>query len=203
MLYSLRKKWEKFPSLPWKKVQDRGQRSQYKKDGRHAYMPQTNSNDIPSPMQTSSVVTEVVNNFLLGDVFISVRNEQGTEITQMYPVRIEEVYVHSWYEDDNTEDCMCSNRVYCKFKMNSRLTHPMNMDVFSSLFGSNLTLMTFHLMPYNFQVLGHETMQYLQLTRSLKDFIFHAFPEIPKRTVHNYEALKTGETVGIKRKREE
>ena len=165
-------------------------------------MPQTNSNDIPSPMQTSSVVTEVVNNFLLGDVFISVRNEQGTEITQMYPVRIEEVYVHSWYEDDNTEDCMCSNRVYCKFKMNSRLTHPMNMDVFSSLFGSNLT---FHLMPYNFQVTFPEMRTdrpHWRVVVKLKNFILHTFPDISKTTVHNYEALKTGEMVGIKRKRE-
>ena len=32
-------------------------------------------------MQTSSIVTGVVNNFLIGDIYISVRNEQGTEIT--------------------------------------------------------------------------------------------------------------------------
>ena len=154
-------------------------------------------------MQTSSIVTGVVNNFLIGDIYISVRCEQGIEITQIHPVRIEEVYVHSWDEDDNTtsmEDCHHTYSVYCKFKLNNRLTHSMNLEVFPSLFGSNLT---FHLMPYNFQV------TFPQMTAShwrevkLKNFILHTFPDISKTTVHNYEQLKTGETIGIKRKREE
>jgi hypothetical protein len=153
-------------------------------------------------MQTSSIVTGVVNNFLIGDIYISVRNEQGTEITQIHPVRIEEVYVHSWAHD-NTEDYMCSNSVYCKFKLNNRLTHSMNLEVFPSLFGSNLT---FHLMPYNFQVTFPEMRTdrpHWRVVVKLKNFILHTFPDISKTTVHNYEQLKTGETVGIKRKREE
>ena len=162
------------------------------------------SND-PSPMQTSSILTDVVNNFLNGDVYICVRDEDGTEFTQIHPVRIEEVYVHIWEDEVPAfEVCQCGNTYYCKFKINSRLTHPMNLEVFPSLFHYdwNLALMTFHLMPYNIQVLSPDVYEGMQLMRSLKEFIYSAFPEIPKTSFHNYEGLKTGETVGIKRKRE-
>ena len=83
------------------------------------------------------------------------------------------------------------------------MTHPMNLDVFPSLFHDDWnTLMTFHLMPYNFQVLGHVSIDGMQSIAALEFFINRAFPDIPKTTVHNYEALKTGDTVGIKRKRD-
>ena len=164
-------------------------------------MSQSTQNVIASPMQSSSIVTNVVNNFLIGDVYISVRNEEGTEITQIHPVRIEEVHVHSWDEHENTEDYMVCYTCYCKFKINGRMTHPMSLDVFPSLFHDDWnTLMTFHLMPYNFQVLSH--VDGMQSIAALEIFINSAFPDISKTTVHNYEALKTGETVGIKRKRE-
>ena len=72
------------------------------------------------------------------------------------------------------------------------MTHPMNLDVFPSLFHDDWnTLMTFHLMPYNFQVLSH--VDGMQSIAALEIFINSAFPDIPKTTVHNYEALKTGE----------
>ena len=161
-------------------------------------------NSSPSPMQTSSIVTDVVNNFLIGDVYISVRNEEGTEITQIHPVRIEEVCDHLWEERQDGEyyeDYMISNTCYCKFKINSRMTHPMQLEVFRDLFYNdwNLTLMTFHLMPYNFQILGHVD-EINNLIQSLENFIYLAFPDIPKTTVHNYEALKCSTN---KRKREE
>ena len=167
-------------------------------------MHQSTLNAIASPMQTSSIVTNVVNNFLIGDVYISVRNEEGTEVTQIHPVRIKEVHVHSWDYLNDIEDYMVCYTCYCKFKINGRMTHPMNLDVITSLFHINWmsTLMTFHLMPYNFQVLGHVDER-MQSIAALEIFINRAFPDIPKTTVHNYEALKTGETVGIKRKREE
>ena len=38
-------------------------------------MHQSTLNAIASPMQSSSIVTDVVNNFLIGDVYISVRND--------------------------------------------------------------------------------------------------------------------------------
>ena len=81
------------------------------------------------------------------------------------------------------------------------MTHPMRLDIFPRLFHDDWnTLMTFHLEPYNFQVLGHEDEMQIA---ELQYFITSAFPDIPKTTVHNYEALKTGEMVGIKRKRED
>ena len=55
---------------------------------------------------------------------------------------------------------------------------------------------TYHFMPYQWEMLVDLSLN------ELKDCIVDAFSEhIPTIVKHNYEKLKTAETVGIKRKR--
>ena len=155
-------------------------------------------------MQTSSIVTDVVNNFVVGDVYISVRNELGTEITQIHPVRTEDKY--EWFIDQVSGNIHHSlgTTYYCKFKLDGKLTPPCDLDTIQSLFPADvLKKCTLRWMPYNYTLAIQFTGQYGHVhTMSLARFILRAFPDIPKTTVHNYERMKTGESVGIKRKRE-
>lgn len=145
----------------------------------------------PSPMQHSSIVTDVVTNFIAGDKYICVRNEHGTEITQIHPVLNEKTYIHTYEEG---EDVNLSYNCHCKFKINNKLTRTMQLDVFTYLFGEyNTEPLTLHLMPYNHEILSHMEgpNNHRKFAHGLEPFILFVFPDLPTTVKHNYEYLKT------------
>jgi hypothetical protein len=54
----------------------------------HKFINQKNMN-----MSIDSVISNTVNNILIGDMFLSVRNAEGQEIVQ--PERLEKIYTHT------------------------------------------------------------------------------------------------------------
>ena len=85
-------------------------------------------------MSIDSVISNTVNNILIGDMFLSVRNAEGQEIVQIYPERLEKIYTHKWTKDNREvgeneeykdESIEFSIRAYCRFKINGKLTHAM------------------------------------------------------------------------------
>ena len=58
-------------------------------------MSQSTPNPIASPMQSSSIITDVVTSFAHGDAYISARCH-GQEIAGIYPYQILRVYEHQW-----------------------------------------------------------------------------------------------------------
>lgn len=163
-------------------------------------------------MSSDSVISNTINNILIGDIYLSVRNAEGQEFVQIYPERLEKIYSHQWeykdilegvhegdegatvinaeyrkeYKDEAITD---SINTYCKFKINGKLTHVMNMDVISMLCFQNYDTSSIYLMPYDIQVLQDMEPQY-KFSCGLVDFIERAFPELPTTCVHDYEQMK-------------
>ena len=165
-------------------------------------------------MSIDSVISNAVNNILIGDIYLSVRNAEGQEFVQIYPERLEKIYTHEWtkdtredtgeYTEYKDESIAISSKVYCKFKINGKLTHVMYMEVLAMLCFQNYETSTLHFMPYNIQVL-HEMVHEYKFSCGLVDFIEHAFPELPTTCVHDYEQMKLTEDTlsGHKRRRDE
>ena len=166
-----------------------------------------------SPMQIGSIITEVVSNILIGDMYLSVRNAEGQEFTQLFPERMEKIYTHKWKKDnrelgDNEEykdeafEITC--KVFCKFKFSGTLTHGMNVQVMQSLFYQNYQTSTVHFMPFNVEVLEGVLFNY-KFCDSLVEFIENAFPTLPTTYIHNYEGMKLSKDTVVchKRRREE
>ena len=162
-------------------------------------------------MSIDSVISNTVNNILIGDMFLSVRNAEGQEIVQIYPERLEKIYTHKWTKDNREvgeneeykdESIEFSIRTYCRFKINGKLTHAMQLEVLSSLFYQNYATSTLHFMPFNIEVLEGVHHHY-KFGETLSEFIEHAFPELPTTLVHNYEHMKLTEDTlsGHKRRR--
>ena len=148
-------------------------------------------------MSIDSVISNTVNNILIGDIYLSVRNAEGQEFVQIYPERLEKIYTHEWTKDtrkvgDNEEykdeNIAITPKVYCKFKINGKLTHVMYMEVLAMLCFQNYDTSTIHFMPYGVQVL-HEMVHEYKFSCGLVDFIDHAFPELPTTCVHDYEQM--------------
>ena len=164
-------------------------------------------------MSIDSVISNTVNNILIGDIYLSVRNAEG-EFVQIYPERLEKIYTHEWtkdtredtgeYTEYKDESIAISSKVYCKFKIDGKLTHVMDMEVLAMLCFQNYDTSTIHFMPYNVQVL-HEMVVEYKFRCGLVDFIEHAFPEVPTTCVHDYEQMKLTEDtlIGHKRRRDE
>jgi len=153
-------------------------------------------------MSIDSVISNTVNNILIGDIYLSVRNAEGQEFVQIYPERLETIYTHEWTKDtrkvgDNEEykdeNIAISSKVYCKFKINGKLTHVMYMEVLAMLcLEINPATSTIHFMPYNIHVLQDMEAEY-KFSCGLVDFIERAFPELPTTCVHDYEHMKLTE----------
>lgn len=165
-------------------------------------------------MSIDSVISNTVNSILIGDIYLSVRNAEGQEFVQIYPERLEKIYTHEWtkdtredtgeYTEYKDENIAISSKVYCKFKINGKLTHVMDMEVLAMLCFQNYDTSTIHFMPYDVQVL-HEMAHEYKFSCGLVDFIEHAFPELPTTCVHDYEQMKLTEDtlIGHKRRRDE
>ena len=170
-------------------------------------------------MSIDSVISNTVNNILIGDIYLSVRNAEGQEFVQIYPERLEKIYTHKWLLDDcevqvgdgefklkqyKDEGIKISSKVYCKFKINGKLTHVMDMEVLAMLCSQNYDTSTIHFMPYDVQVL-HEMAHEYKFSCGLVDFIERAFPELPTTCDHDYEQMKLTEDtlIGHKRRRDE
>ena len=154
-------------------------------------------------MSVDSIISHTVNNILIGDIYLSVRNAEGQEFVQIYPERLEKIYTHEWtkdtredtgeYSEYKDESIAISSKVYCKFKINGKLTHVMYMEVLAMLcLEINPATSTIHFMPYNIHVLQDMEAEY-KFSCGLVDFIKHAFPELPTTCVHNYEHMKLTE----------
>ena len=168
---------------------------------------------VASPMQVGSIITEVVNNLLNGTVYLSLRNADGEEFTQLFPVRMEKIYTHEWKKDnrevgDNEEykdeAFEITSKAFCKFKINGAFTHAMNVQVMPSLFYQNFETSTVRLMPFNIEVLEGVHNHY-EFDKALVEFIENAFPALPTTYIHNYEGMKLSEDtlIGHKRRRDE
>ena len=166
-----------------------------------------------SPMQVGSVITEVVNNLLNGTVYLSLRNDDGEEFTQLFPVRMEKIYTHEWklknwevidYEESKNGYFEITSKAFCKFKINGAFTHAMNVQVMPSLFYQNFETSTVRLMPFNIEVLEGVHNHY-KFDKALVEFIENAFPALPTTYIHNYEGMKLSEDtlIGHKRRRDE
>jgi hypothetical protein len=166
-------------------------------------------------MSIDSVISNAVNNILIGDIYLSVRNAEGQEFVQIYPERLEKIYTHEWtkdtredtgeYTEYKDENIAISSKVYCKFKINGKLTHVMeDMEVLAMLCFQNYDTSTIHFMPYDVQVLHDMEAEY-KFSCGLVDFIERAFPELPTTCVHDYEQMKLTEDtlIGHKRRRDE
>ena len=166
-------------------------------------------------MSIDSVISNTVNNILIGDIYLSVRNAEGQEFVQIYPERLENIYTHEWtknehqdepgvYTEYKDENIAISSKVYCKFKINGKLTHVMDMEVLAMLCFQNYDTSTIHFMPYDVQVL-HEMAHEYKFSCGLVDFIERAFPELPTTCDHDYEQMKLTEDtlIGHKRRRDE
>ena len=159
-------------------------------------------------MSIDSVISNTVNNILIGDIYLSVRNAEGQEFVQIYPERLEKIYTHKWLLDDcevqvgdgefklkqyKDESIAISSKVYCKFKINGKLTHAMQLEVLAMLcLEINPATSTIHFMPYNIHVLQDMEAEY-KFSCGLVDFIERAFPELPTTCVHDYEHMKLTE----------
>lgn len=163
-------------------------------------------------MSIDSVISNTVNNILIGDIYLSVRNAEGQEFVQIYPERLEKIYIHEWKKDFHTEYkdewIAIRHKAYCKFKINGTLTHAMQLEVLPSLFShlfSHYETSSIYFMPYNIQVLHEEMADEYKFSCGLLDFIERAFPKLPTTCVHDYEQMKlTEETlIGHKRRRDE
>ena len=166
-------------------------------------------------MSIDSVISNTVNNILIGDIYLSVRNAEGQEFAQIYPQRLEKIYTHEWtkdfredtgeYTEHKDESIAITPKVYCKFKINGKLTHVMDMEVLAMLcLEINPATSTIHFMPYNIHVLQDMGAEY-KFSCGLVDFIERAFPELPTTCVHDYEQMKLTEDTlsGHKRRRTE
>ena len=150
-------------------------------------------------MSIDSVISNTVNSILIGDIYLSVRNAEGQEFVQIYPERLEKIYTHEWtkdtredtgeYTEYKDENIAISSKVYCKFKINGKLTHVMDMEVLAMLCFQNYDTSTIHFMPYDVQVL-HEMAHEYKFSCGLVDFIMHAFPELPTTCVYDYDHMK-------------
>ena len=168
-------------------------------------------------MSIDSVISNTVNNILIGDMYLSLKNAEGEEVVKIYPERLEKIYTHEWtdtyknndenidinevYKDEAVE---ISTRAYCRFRINGKLTHSMRLGVIPSLFHQNYATSTLHFMPFNIEVLEGVHFDY-KFVEGLNEFIEHAFPELPTTCVHDYEQMKLTEDtlIGHKRKRDE
>ena len=165
-------------------------------------------------MSIDSVISNTVNNILIGDIYLSLKNAEGQEFVQIYPERLEQIYTHEWtkdtredtgeYTEYKDENIAISSKVYCKFKINGKLTHVMDMEVLAMLCFQNYDTSTLYFMPYNIQVL-HEMVHEYKFSCGLVDFIERAFPELPTTCDHDYEQMKLTEDtlIGHKRRRDE
>jgi hypothetical protein len=165
-------------------------------------------------MSIDSVISNTINNIIIGDMFLSVRNAEGQEQIQIYPARFENIYTHKWTKEnrevgDNEEykdeGISSETKVYCKFKINGKLTHVMYMEVLEMLCSEiNPATSTIYFMPYNIHVLQDMEAEY-KFSCGLVDFIERAFPELPTTCVHDYEQMKLTEDtlIGHKRRRDE
>ena len=160
-------------------------------------------------MSIDSVISNTVNNILIGDIYLSVRNAEGQEFVKIYPQRLEKIYTHGWTDTYRNEAVDSDNigdneeykdeliairpKVYCKFKINGKLTHVMDMEVLAMLcLEINPATSTIHFMPYNIHVLQDMEAEY-KFSCGLVDFIERAFPELPTTCVHDYEQMKLTE----------
>ena len=166
-------------------------------------------------MSIDSVISNTVNNILIGDMYLSLKNAEGEEVVQIYPERLERIYSHYWktsckvhvnereeeYKDEAIE---YNRRAYCRFKFNGKLTHSMRLEVLPSFAFVIYETSTLHFMPFNIEVLEGVHHHYKFVT-SLSEFIEHAFPELPTSCEHDYEHMKlTDETLSVhKRKRDD
>ena len=84
-------------------------------------------------MSIDSVISNTINNILIGDMYLSARNAEGQEFAQIYPERLEKIYTHKWKKDKIREERLrlveykdeaieFSMRVYCKIKIKGKLT---------------------------------------------------------------------------------
>jgi hypothetical protein len=164
-------------------------------------------------MSIDSVISNTINNILIGDMYLSARNAIGQEFAQIYPERLEKVYTHKWTKDKIREERLVeykdeaiefSMRVYCKIKINGKLTTTMRLEVLTSLFYRNYQTATLHFMPFNIELLQGVHYDY-KFGETLSEFIEHAFPELPTTCVHDYEQMKLTEDTlsGHKRRRDE
>ena len=171
----------------------------------------------------SAVISNIVNNILIGDMYLSVRNAEGQEFVEIYPERLEKIYEHGveTMVNDQREDGLdyyldeaiksTKTKAFCRFKINGRLTHVMDVDVMPSLFNQFDRTSNIHFMPFNIKVKNGCDFGYnFDLSKvshlsKLSEFIENAFPEIPTTCVHDYEKMKlTKDTLsGYKRLREE
>ena len=159
-------------------------------------------------MSVDSIISHTVNNILIGDMYLSLKNAEGQEFVQIYPERLEKIYTHEWTKDTREdtgeymeykdESIAISSKVYCKFKINGKLTHVMDMEVLAMLCFQNYDTSTLYFMPYNIIIDDF-------LSIRLIEFIEHAFPELPTTCVHDYEQMKLTEDTlsGHKRRRDE
>ena len=170
-------------------------------------------------MSIDSVISNTVNNILIGDMYLSLKNAEGQEFAQIYPQRLEKIYTHEWTDTYRNEAVDSDNigdneeykdesiairpKVYCKFKINGKLTHVMDMEVLAMLCFQNYETSTLHFMPYNIQVLQDMVHEY-KFSCGLVDFIERTFPELPTTCVHDYEQMKLTEDTlsGHKRRRD-
>ena len=158
-------------------------------------------------MSIDSVISNTVNNILIGDMYLSLKNAEGEEVVKIYPERLEKIYTHEWtdtYRSALSEEVPSSNeeykdeaveistRAYCRFRINGKLTHSMRLGVIPSLFHQNYATSTLHFMPFNIEVLEGVHHHY-KFGETLSEFIEHAFPELPTTLVHNYEHMKLTE----------
>ena len=170
-------------------------------------------------MSIKSVIAHTINNILVGDMYLSVRNAEGQEKIQIYPTRFENIYKHEMkrtyladdiFDFDDIEDEMyfdeeisCETRIYCRFRMNGKLTHAMQLRTLTS-FISKTTAATIHFMPYNIEVDAGVEIWSNKFDKSLSYFIQHTFTDLPTTCVHENEQMKlTKETLNAyKRKRD-
>tara|TARA_B110000208_G_C11617191_1_gene375827 strand:- start:101 stop:847 length:747 start_codon:yes stop_codon:yes gene_type:complete len=191
-------------------------------------------------MSIDSVIAHTVNDILIGDLYLAVRNGKGQEQIQIYPTRLEKIYKHKMkrvylldefleFPDHNhveemyyDERISCETQVYCRFRINGKLTHAMHctwltLSSFVSLKNKmhtpatdttdaiwKTTPATIHFMPYNIEVDAEEKEWSTKFSNSLCNFIERAFPDLPTTCVHEFEQMKLSkETLnGHKRKRD-
>ena len=99
-------------------------------------------------MSIDSVIAHTINNILVGDMYLEVRNVETQEKIEIYPTRLEKCYKHQIDTkylhdccdlDDDIADEMymdevisCETIVYGRFRINGKFTHAMQLRSLSS-----------------------------------------------------------------------
>ena len=188
-------------------------------------------------MSIDSVIAHTINNILVGDMYLEVRNAETQEKIEIYPTRLEKCYKHKIdttylheYSDNLDGDMVdemymdegisCETIVYCRFRINGKLTHIIqcrSLSSFISLHDKKHTPSTettpasyrnvepaLYFMPYNVEVLKNCGAAGSKFSFALRKLIEQTFPDIPTTCVHDFEQMKLSkETLaGHKRKRD-